>query len=161
MRACVCGFFCSLLLLREHRYDRVIVTPLSLYARECGVKKNTNNKTNSLLGEELNICGPMAGMSSDGGDKTGMTGGEPINGDMAPNAVEAFPGCPAPFCRRRRAARQEKKKIKKKTVLTVPRPVLSSPSAGLFPASFPNEGVVEEETHFNAINFTLIYQKRF
>lgn len=49
---------------------------------------------NSLLGE-LNICGFMEGMSSDGCERMGMTGGEPISGDM-PN--EPFPVCPEPFC---------------------------------------------------------------
>lgn len=48
----------------------------------------------SLLGE-LNICGFIAGMSSDGGERMGKTGGEPISGDM-PN--EAFPDWPVPFC---------------------------------------------------------------
>lgn len=53
-----------------------------------------NNALNSLFGE-LNICGFMAGMSNGGGDMMGMTGGEPISGDMPPN--EAFPDCPGPF----------------------------------------------------------------
>lgn len=48
---------------------------------------------NSLFGE-LNICGFMAGMSNDGDESMGITGGEPINGDM-PN--EPFPDCPEPF----------------------------------------------------------------
>lgn len=35
-------------------------------------------------------------MSNDGGERMGMTGGEPISGDMPPN--DAFPDCPEPFC---------------------------------------------------------------
>lgn len=41
----------------------------------------------SLLGE-LNICGFIAGISNDGGERMGITDGEPISGDI-PN--EAFP----------------------------------------------------------------------
>jgi len=40
----------------------------------------------------------MVGMRSDGGERMGMTGGDPISGDM-PN--EAFPDCPAPLCKQR------------------------------------------------------------
>lgn len=49
----------------------------------------------SLFGA-LNICGFIAGISSDGGERMGMTGGEPISGDMPPN--DELPDCPGPFC---------------------------------------------------------------
>lgn len=50
----------------------------------------------------------MEGMRSDGGERMGMTGGDPISGDM-PN--EAFPDCPAPLC---------KQQLTTKIVLTFP-----------------------------------------
>lgn len=48
----------------------------------------------------------MAGISSDGGESMGTTGGDPMSGDMPLNDP-AFPGCgPAPpFCEQSLTAR--------------------------------------------------------
>jgi len=93
--------------LPRHR-PRVIVTVIIAAITLLALRRGTTMRRNSLLGE-LNICGLMAGISNDGGDRTGMTGGDPINGDMPPN--EAFPGWPGPFCGRNKTNKRARSNV--------------------------------------------------